>query len=66
MLIVNLHVGSEVGQSMDLLVKTSDLAVLLNNQFVERIDLILLVAGLALVPLKHAKQTVHTIIACLA
>ena len=34
-LIVNLHVGSEVSQSIDLLVKTSDLAVLLNDEFVE-------------------------------
>lgn len=65
MLIVNLHVGSEVGQSMDLLVKTSDLAVLLNDEFVERVDLILLMASLALVSLEHAKQTVYAIIACL-
>ena len=64
-LIVDLHVSSEVGQSVDFFVKTCDLAVLLNNELVERVDLILLVTCLALVPLEHAKKTVHAIIACL-
>ena len=33
-LIADLHVGSEVGQSVDFFVKTCDLAVFLNNEFV--------------------------------
>ena len=65
-LVIARHVLTHVVEGMQLLVQTSDLVILDNDELIQLFDFFLGVSLLSLVTLEHGEKTVNTFIAGIA